>query len=425
MRWLPAYGASEVPVIAANPVDRPAEWRLDSAGLPPSGVELARGRPRRAGQSSLPGRSGRSRFSAPRSMSGYLPEEATADGLRRRLVPNRRRGLAGAAGLGPSHRPLEGDDQGQRLPGRAGGDRGSAPRTSCGPRLCRVRTRRREVRARCRLPSCSSIPTGRSAEDELREYVAGSLATYKQLRRVVFVDAIPRLPSGKVLRRTLRDEWTPRCSMQGGDGLMDVRLSPVQEALARVRRRTSSTGWGPGPCGSSTTSRERRSSKRPSSRRAGASCGPPRPTARRSRRGRSRPSSPRSWAGAWPMRHSSGPTLAAELRRLAGAPAATAARPSSSRRSLSDLAVAVDGAHPRTRWPSTPRAPARALLLLPGPGGFVVGHGAPGAGRGRARPDPPLAVVGPMRRPRPRSRRHGGRWLVRPLAKWHAPSGWH
>ena len=44
---------------------------------------------------------------------------------------------------------------------------------------------------------------------ELQQLVAGSLATYKQLRQVVVVDAIPRLPSGKVLRRTLRDEWTP------------------------------------------------------------------------------------------------------------------------------------------------------------------------------------------------------------------------
>ena len=37
--------------------------------------------------------------------------------------------------------------------------------------------------------------------------MADSLATYKQLRAVVTVDAIPRLPSGKVLRRTLRDEY--------------------------------------------------------------------------------------------------------------------------------------------------------------------------------------------------------------------------
>jgi len=45
--------------------------------------------------------------------------------------------------------------------------------------------------------------------EELQGLVAGSLATYKQVRHLVVVDQIPRLPSGKVLRRTLRDEWTP------------------------------------------------------------------------------------------------------------------------------------------------------------------------------------------------------------------------
>jgi long-chain acyl-CoA synthetase len=34
VRWLPAYGASEVPVIAANPVSRPEAWRLDAVGVP-------------------------------------------------------------------------------------------------------------------------------------------------------------------------------------------------------------------------------------------------------------------------------------------------------------------------------------------------------------------------------------------------------
>jgi acyl-coenzyme A synthetase/AMP-(fatty) acid ligase len=43
----------------------------------------------------------------------------------------------------------------------------------------------------------------------LKTAVATSLATYKHLRHVVVVDTIPRLPSGKVLRRTLRDTWTP------------------------------------------------------------------------------------------------------------------------------------------------------------------------------------------------------------------------
>ena len=44
---------------------------------------------------------------------------------------------------------------------------------------------------------------------ELQDLVGEALATYKRLRQVVIVDAIPRTPSGKVLRRTLRDEWVP------------------------------------------------------------------------------------------------------------------------------------------------------------------------------------------------------------------------
>ena len=36
------------------------------------------------------------------------------------------------------------------------------------------------------------------------------LAGYKRLRHVLVVDAVPRLASGKVLRRTLHDEWEPR-----------------------------------------------------------------------------------------------------------------------------------------------------------------------------------------------------------------------
>jgi long-chain acyl-CoA synthetase len=45
--------------------------------------------------------------------------------------------------------------------------------------------------------------------DELARLVADSLATYKRLSHVVVVEAVPRTPSGKVLRRNLRDEWAP------------------------------------------------------------------------------------------------------------------------------------------------------------------------------------------------------------------------
>jgi len=44
---------------------------------------------------------------------------------------------------------------------------------------------------------------------ELEALVSERLATYKRLHHVVVVETVPRLPSGKVLRRTLRDEWAP------------------------------------------------------------------------------------------------------------------------------------------------------------------------------------------------------------------------
>ena len=42
-------------------------------------------------------------------------------------------------------------------------------------------------------------------EAELMQFVAGRVATYKQVRAVTFVDEIPKNPSGKILRRLLRE----------------------------------------------------------------------------------------------------------------------------------------------------------------------------------------------------------------------------
>jgi acyl-coenzyme A synthetase/AMP-(fatty) acid ligase len=39
--------------------------------------------------------------------------------------------------------------------------------------------------------------------DELMRYVAERVAPYKRIRRLQFVDEIPKSPSGKILRRTL------------------------------------------------------------------------------------------------------------------------------------------------------------------------------------------------------------------------------
>jgi len=48
-------------------------------------------------------------------------------------------------------------------------------------------------------------PGAECSAAEIQEFVAGHVAHYKQVRIVEFVDAIPKSPSGKILRRMLRD----------------------------------------------------------------------------------------------------------------------------------------------------------------------------------------------------------------------------
>ena len=49
-------------------------------------------------------------------------------------------------------------------------------------------------------------PGASASEDEIKEFVRGKVATYKQLSAVEFVEAIPKSASGKILRRMLRDQ---------------------------------------------------------------------------------------------------------------------------------------------------------------------------------------------------------------------------
>ncbi|KAI4368501.1 hypothetical protein MLD38_017052 [Melastoma candidum] len=59
-----------------------------------------------------------------------------------------------------------------------------------------------EIPAACVVLNPGAIET----EEDIIEYVASNVAGYKKVRVVRFVDAIPKSPSGKILRRLLREE---------------------------------------------------------------------------------------------------------------------------------------------------------------------------------------------------------------------------
>jgi acyl-coenzyme A synthetase/AMP-(fatty) acid ligase len=50
-----------------------------------------------------------------------------------------------------------------------------------------------------------AVPGSGVTAEELQEYVAEHVSSYKRVRLVEFVDEIPKSPSGKILRRLLRD----------------------------------------------------------------------------------------------------------------------------------------------------------------------------------------------------------------------------
>ena len=205
VRFLAAYGASELPVLAVNPVDRPDEWRLDSAGLPPKGVEL-RVVDLDTGEPLPHGEVGEIQALGPSTMAGYLPDEATAasivDGGWYRTgdvgwlepegwvhLTDRAKEMIKVNGFQVAPAEIETVLHGH-------------------PAVldCAVFGVPDERAGEVPVAAVQLDPERAVGADELQQLVADSLATYKHLRRVVVVDEVPRLPSGKVLRRTLRDE---------------------------------------------------------------------------------------------------------------------------------------------------------------------------------------------------------------------------
>lgn len=60
-----------------------------------------------------------------------------------------------------------------------------------------------EIPAACVVLS----PKAKETEEEIISYVAKNVANYKKVRVLNFVDSIPKSPSGKIMRRVLKDKW--------------------------------------------------------------------------------------------------------------------------------------------------------------------------------------------------------------------------
>jgi 4-coumarate--CoA ligase len=58
------------------------------------------------------------------------------------------------------------------------------------------------------IPAASVVmaPGAKESEEEIINYVASNIAHYKKVRVVHFVDTIPKSPSGKIMRRLIREK---------------------------------------------------------------------------------------------------------------------------------------------------------------------------------------------------------------------------
>ena len=204
-RFLPAYGASELPVLAVNPVDRPDEWRLDSVGLPPGGVEL-RVVDIESGAVLAPGATGELQARSPSLMLGYLPDvandEAFADGWYRTgdvgaidahgwvTITDRVKEMIKVNGLQVAPAEVEGVLLGH-------------------PEVvdCAVFGVPDDRTGEAVIAAVVRAAGGGVDAGSLCDLVAANLAGYKRIRELQFVDEIPRLPSGKVLRRELQASY--------------------------------------------------------------------------------------------------------------------------------------------------------------------------------------------------------------------------
>lgn len=187
IQWLTAYGTTELPVIACNPLDA---THIDTVGTPVRGVDL------RIGDD------GEIQVRSASVMAGYLPKEATAgafcdgwyrtgdigylddDGYLR--ITDRSKEMVKVRGFQVAPAEIEAVLHGH--PAVTDCAVYGVTDAADGEAVVAAVTTSSEVSAA-----------------ELIAHIGDRLASYKRPSRVEFVTEIPRLPSGKVLRRVLKE----------------------------------------------------------------------------------------------------------------------------------------------------------------------------------------------------------------------------
>lgn len=198
--WVPAYGTTELPVIACNPLEGA---RLDAVGRAVPGVDL-RVVSLETGDPVCPGEVGEIQARSFSLMAGYLPAESTAeamcDGWYRTgdvgwldndgwlRITDRLKEMIKVRGFQVAPAEIETVLYGHpavkdcAVFGVPDGINGEA------------------------VVAAVAAHTPVDAAD-LSARVDEKLASYKHLSRIIFVPDIPRLPSGKVLRRVLKERY--------------------------------------------------------------------------------------------------------------------------------------------------------------------------------------------------------------------------
>jgi long-chain acyl-CoA synthetase len=198
--WIPAYGTTELPVIACNPLEGA---RLDSVGQPVPGVQV-RVVSLQAGEPVGPGEIGEIQARSESLMAGYLPCEATREALCNGWY---RTGDVGYLDTGGWLRITDRSKEMIKVRGFQVAPAEIEEVLHGHPAVedCAVFGVPDGVDGEAVVAAVATRASVDAAE--LIARVGERLASYKRLSRVVFVNEIPRLPSGKVLRRMLKERY--------------------------------------------------------------------------------------------------------------------------------------------------------------------------------------------------------------------------